>query len=248
MSSPGFFDGETSEGGIQGVVIGIVTDNEDPKDLGRVKLQFPWRDADDESFWARLATPLAGDEFGAYFLPEVDDEVLVAFENGDIHKPYIVGGLWNGEQKPPQQNEGENTTREIRSRSEHRVTFEDKEEEQEGSITIQTSEGHEIVIDDSDSKETIMIRDEHKKNSITVDANSDTIAVEADKDIELSAENITLDGDKKVEITGGTTVDIASKNTVDISGKSQVDVESSGLMNIDATGPLTVKGAIIRLN
>jgi uncharacterized protein involved in type VI secretion and phage assembly len=248
MSSPGFFDGETSEGGIQGVVVGIVTDNEDPKDLGRVKLQFPWRDADDESYWARLATPLAGKEYGAYFLPEVDDEVLVAFENGDIHKPYIVGGLWNGKQKPPQKNEGENRVREIRSRSKHRLTFDDDEKEKDGSITIQTSKGHEVVIDDSDGKETIMIRDKDKNNSITVDANSDTIAVEAKKDLELSAKNITIEGDKKVEISGGTKVDISSKNTAKLSGKSKVDVKSSGLMNLNATGPLTVKGAIIRLN
>ncbi len=248
MSEPGFFDGETSAGGIQGVVTGIVTDNEDPKDLGRVKLQYPWRDADDESYWARLATPMTGDEYGAYFLPEVDDEVLVAFENGDIHKPYVVGGLWNGEDEPPQQNEGENDIREIRSRKEHRLTFDDDGEDDDGGITIQTSDGHEIVIDDSDEKETIMIRDEDNTNKITLDTESDTIEVEAGKDLELSAENITLDGDKKVQIKGGTAVDIDSKNTVSLSGKSGVDVESSGMMDIDATGPLTVKGAIIRLN
>lgn len=248
MSEHGFFDGETSANGIQGVVIGIVTDNEDPKDLGRVKLQFPWRDADDESYWARLATPMAGGEYGAYFLPEVDDEVLVAFENGDIHKPYIVGGLWNGKQKPPQKNEGDNKTREIRSRSEHRLTFEDNEDKSEGSITIQTSEGHEIIVDDSDGKETIMIRDKDDTNSITLDTSSDTIEVQAGKNLELSAKNVKINGDKNVEITGGSGVSVSSKNTVEVAGKSQVDVKSSGMMNINATGPLTVKGAIIRLN
>lgn len=245
MSEPGFFDGETSEGGMQGVVVGIVTDNEDPKDLGRVKLQFPWRDADDESYWARLATPMSGKEYGAYFLPEVDDEVLVAFENGDIHKPYVVGSLWNGKQKPPQKNTGKNDIREVRSRSEHHLTFDDADK---GSITIESSAGHEIIIDDSGDTETIIVQDKDKKNSITVDAKSDTISVEANKDLELSAKNITIDGDQKVKIKGGTAVDIASKNTATLSGKSQVDVSSSGLMNIDATGPLTVKGAIIRLN
>lgn len=248
MTSPGVFDGETSKGGMQGVVIGIVTDNEDPKDLGRIKLRFPWRDADDESYWARVATPMAGDEYGAYFLPEVDDEVLVAFENGDIHKPYVVGALWNGEQKPPQQNEGENTTRELRSRSDHRLTFEDKEDKTEGSITVETSEGHEIVVDDSDGSDTIMIRDADKNNSITLDTESDSIEVAADKEIELSAETIKINGKKKVDISGGTNVDISSKNSVELSGKSKVDVSSSGLMNIDSNGPLTIRGAIIRLN
>lgn len=245
MSNHGFFDGETADGGIQGVVVGIVTDNEDPKDLGRVKLRFPWRDADDESYWARIATPMAGGNYGAYFLPEVDDEVLVAFENGDIHNPYVVGGLWNGEQPPPQKNEGSNDVREVRSRSEHRLTFDDADE---GSITIQTSAGHEIVVDDSESGETIRIRDEDETNAITLDASSDTVAIEAGKDLELSAQNITLNGDKKVKIKGGTDVDITSKNKVSLSGNAKVDVKSSGLMNVDATGPLAIKGAIIQLN
>lgn len=248
MSEPGFFRGESSAGGIQGVVVGIVTDNEDPKDMGRVKLRYPWRDADDESYWARIATPMSGDEYGAYFLPEVDDEVLVAFENGDIHKPYVVGGLWNGNQKPPQKNEGTNDVREIRSRSEHRLTFEDDSENGEGSITIQTSGGHEIIVDDSSDQETIRIRDKNKQNQIVLDANSDTVTVEAGKDLELSAKNITINGDKNVTITGGTNVEVSSKNTASVSGKSKVDVKSNGLMNINATGPLTVKGALIRLN
>ncbi|WP_018259000.1 phage baseplate assembly protein V [Halomicrobium katesii] len=248
MSEPGFFDGETSAGGIQGVVVAIVTNNEDPKDMGRVKLRYPWRDADDESYWARIATPMSGDQYGTYFLPEVDDEVLVAFENGDIHKPYVVGSLWNGKQKPPQKNEGKNKTREIRSRSEHRLTFEDDSKNDEGSITIQTSGGHEIIVDDSKNKETILIRDKDKKNKILLDGNSDTIDIEASKDLNLSAQNITIEGDKSVKVKGGTKVDISSKNTATLSGKSKVDVKSNGLMGINATGPLTIKGALIRLN
>ncbi|ADD04354.1 Rhs element Vgr protein [Natrialba magadii ATCC 43099] len=248
MSQPGFFDGETSDGGMQGVVVGIVTDNEDPKGLGRVKLQFPWRDADDESYWARIATPMAGNEYGSYFLPEVDDEVLVAFENGDIHRPYVVGSLWNGKQEPPQQNDGDNDVREIRTRSEHRITFDDDRDGDGGSVTIQTSEGHEIVIDDDDGRETIAIRDDSDTNRIVLNSSDDSVVVDAGDTLELSAKNVKIDGDKSVEITGGTTVDVKSKNTVDISGKANVDIDSGGIMSVDSTGPLTIKGAIIRLN
>ncbi|OIB59001.1 phage baseplate assembly protein V [Natrialba sp. SSL1] len=245
MSRPSVFDGETADGGIQGVVVGIVTDNEDPKDLGRVKLQFPWRDADDESYWARVATPMAGDEYGAYFLPEVDDEVLVAFENGDIHNPYVVGSLWNGKQQPPQQNDGDNDVREIRSRSEHTIAFDDDED---GSITIQTSGGHEIVVDDSKNTETIAIRDDSGKNELTLDSSSGTVSITADDELELAAPTVRIDGSKTVDIDGGTSVEIASKNTIDLSSKARLDISSSGLMGIDATGPLTIRGAIIQLN
>ena len=86
---------------IYGVVIGIVTNNQDPDKLGRVKVQFPWLSNEDESFWARIASPMAGDKRGIYFLPEVDDEVLVVFEHGDMRFPYVIGALWNGQDSPP---------------------------------------------------------------------------------------------------------------------------------------------------
>src|SRR5687768_7153196 len=94
---------ETKERGdrrMYGVVIGIITNNKDPDKLGRVKVKFPWLSDTDESFWARTATPMAGNQRGMYFLPEVDDEVLVAFEHGDLRFPYIIGALWNGKDKP----------------------------------------------------------------------------------------------------------------------------------------------------
>lgn len=87
-----------------GVVIGIVTNNRDPDGLHRVKLRFPWLGAEDESNWARVATPMAGPGRGFYALPEVDDEVLVAFDHGNVDHPYVVGSLWNGQDAPPEDN------------------------------------------------------------------------------------------------------------------------------------------------
>ena len=66
-------------GRVYGVTVGVVTNNQDPDGLGRVKVRFPWLSDDDESFWARVVTPMAGNGRGLYLLPEVDDEVLVAF-------------------------------------------------------------------------------------------------------------------------------------------------------------------------
>ncbi|ELZ08808.1 hypothetical protein C478_18031 [Natrinema thermotolerans DSM 11552] len=237
---------QSGEGGIRGVAVGIVTNNEDPKDLGRVKLRFPWRDADDESYWARIATEMAGKEYGTYFLPEVDDEVLVAFQNGDIHKPFVVGSLWNGKQKPPQKNsDGKNDTREIRSRSDHKVAFDDADK---GSITIQTSEGNEIVIDDSGDSETIVVRDEKGDNSLAIDSGKGTVKVDAKKEIELSAKNISINGKKSVDISGNKGVTVKSKGQMKLSSKAKFDIKSSGLMSVNATGPLQIKGAIIQLN
>ena len=88
-----------------GVTLGLVTNNQDPEKLGRIKVKFPWLSDEDESNWARIITPMAGDDRGMFFLPEVDDEVLVAFEQGDMRFPFVLGSLWNGQDKPPETNE-----------------------------------------------------------------------------------------------------------------------------------------------
>ncbi len=105
LASLGASNGHASAGGqpINGVVVAIVTDNNDPNNTARVKLKFPWLDDSYESDWARLAQLGAGPNSGAVWIPEVNDEVLVAFENGDIRRPYVVGNLYNGVDTP---NEG----------------------------------------------------------------------------------------------------------------------------------------------
>ena len=86
---------------IYGVVIAIVTGNDDPDQMGRVKVKFPWLTDSSESWWARVAAPGAGNGYGVTWLPQVDDEVLVGFLMGDPQFPYVIGGLWNGLDKIP---------------------------------------------------------------------------------------------------------------------------------------------------
>ena len=91
-----FFDMETRQAianRIQGVVVGIVTNNQDPERLNRVKVKFPWLSEDDESYWARLCTSAVEATSNHYRLPEVGSEVLVAFEQGDVRFPYVLGVL-----------------------------------------------------------------------------------------------------------------------------------------------------------
>jgi len=132
----------------RGVSMAIVADNEDPQGLGRVKVTYPWRSASDESYWARIAAPMAGPDRGAYFLPEEGEEVLVGFEDGDFEHPYVLGALWNGEDSPPETNQdGENNVRTVRSRAGHEVTFDDREDG--GSVTVSTADGNRVVLDDA---------------------------------------------------------------------------------------------------
>lgn len=188
---------------ITGVVVGVVTNNQDPDGLGRVKVKFPWLSDEDESQWARLAVPMAGKDRGAYFLPEVDDEVLVVFEHGDVRFPYVVGALWNGQDTPPAKNDdGKNNLRLIKSRS-----------------------GHVIKLNDEDGKETIEIIDKSEKNSIIVDTANNTITITTDKDITLSAPKgtIKLDAQK---------IDIKSSADTKLEAGAGMDVKASATMNV----------------
>ena len=191
---------------IQGVVIGVVTNNEDPDGMGRVKVKFPWLSEEDESNWARVASPMAGKERGIYFLPEVDDEVLVAFEHGDMRFPYIIGSLWNGTESPPVTNDdGKNNVRIIKSRS-----------------------GHVISLNDEDGKEKIEILDKSEANSIVIDTSENTITVTADKDITISAPQgtITLDGEN-VEIIASADIKVEAGGKVDVIASAAMKIEGS---------------------
>jgi uncharacterized protein involved in type VI secretion and phage assembly len=195
---------QTNASRIFGVVVGVVTNNQDPDNLGRVKVKFPWLSDVNESFWARLAAPMAGKQRGAYFLPEVDDEVLVAFEHGDVRFPYVLGALWNGKDAPPITNsDGKNNVRLVKSRS-----------------------GHVVKLNDEDGKETIEIIDKSQNNSIVIDTAKNTITIKSDKDIALSAPNGTIKLD-------GQGVDIStSSGNISVKSGAAMNLEASGANTI----------------
>jgi uncharacterized protein involved in type VI secretion and phage assembly len=173
-----------------GIVIGVVTNLEDPDKLGRVRVKFPHLD-DQESQWARLATPMAGPDRGVFFRPEVDDEVLVAFFQGDIRFPYILGGLWNAEDTPPPDDgkAKENNWRFIKSRSGHIIKLNDTKGEESVEI-IDKDEKRKIIIDCSKEKIQIICESgdvEIKAASGSVKVEAKTVEVKASKDMKLEA-------------------------------------------------------------
>jgi phage baseplate assembly protein V len=188
-----------------GVVVGIVTNNRDPDGLHRVKVRFPWLSNDVESNWARVAEPMTGRDRGTYFLPEVDDEVLVAFEHGQVDFPFVVGSLWNGRDTPPESNSnGQNDHRTIKSRS-----------------------GHILRFNDASGGETIEIIDKTGSNKIVIDSTRNTITIEAESDITIKsstgkltmqAMSIEMKSQTSVSVDAGTTMDLKANAVVTVKG------------------------------
>jgi hypothetical protein len=141
-------------------LVGLVTDNVDPKNMGRVKVKFPTLE-DQNSYWARMVMPGAGADRGFDCLPEINDEVMVAFEHGDIHRPYIIGGVWNGKDKPPEPvsksvGGGKVRLRTFKTRVGHQMQFvDDNVAGRNKGIYIETAGGLKIEMDDT--KRSILI-------------------------------------------------------------------------------------------
>ena len=188
---------------IYGVVIGIVTNNQDPENLGRVKVRFPWLNNENESNWARIAVLMAGSGRGTYFLPEVEDEVLVLFDHGDVRFPYIIGSLWNGSDKPPANNEDNNNN--IRM--------------------IQSRSGHVIRFDDTENSEKIEIIDKSQNNKIVFDTANNAIDITTDKDIMLSAAQGTI----KLEAKN---IEINSSANTRVMARGEMALEATTTTNI----------------
>jgi uncharacterized protein involved in type VI secretion and phage assembly len=151
-----------------GVVVGVVKSLEDPDSLGRLKLEFPWLGRI-KSAWASVAVPLAGKDRGAWFMPEKDDEVLVAFEHGHFAHPYVVGFLWNGVDKPPTTDPKH---RVIKTPGDHELRFEDTDGAKK--IIVKSAAGFRVELDDAGKKLTLSTPG---KLSVTLDDNGPAIEV-----------------------------------------------------------------------
>jgi len=193
MSHPTLIDPVTTArsprgyGGLfHGVYAALVTDIADPDAQGRVRVKLPWSpDSGDKAYeaWARLATLMAGNERGSWFIPDVGDEVLVAFEAGDVRRPYMLGALWNGQDAPPEtmDSSGNNEKKVLRSRNGVVITLDDADGSEK--LTLETPAGQSVRLEDGENRIEIS------------DANGNTV--------ELSSSGVTVTGSAKVTVEAG---------------------------------------------
>jgi uncharacterized protein involved in type VI secretion and phage assembly len=191
-----------SGGHAKGVAVAVVRENKDDSGLGRVKVSYPWHSKPSESYWARIAVPMAGGKRGSWFLPENGDEVLVAFERGDLRFPYVVGSLWNGVDKSPITNkDGKNDVRLIQTRKGHKLTFDDGAK---GKVQLELNDGKRVTIDD----DGVQVND-GKGNSLVIQSNSGAITIEATSNLTLKAPQIAIQATGKLDLTASGNVTVS---------------------------------------
>jgi phage protein D/phage baseplate assembly protein gpV len=191
-----------------GAVVGIVTNTNDPKKWGRVKVKYPWLTEEAESDWIRVIGPGGGPKAGFFALPDVDDEVLVVFEHGDFNHPFVLGGIWNGKDPLPPKSDsvGGNEMPQVRtwcSRKGHRITMYDNAD---NKIEIVTAGNQQIVMDDAGKKITVKTSG---GLSVTMDDNG-----------------------SKVSIQSGSEVEIKAGSNLKIQANGNIDLQASGMVNI----------------
>lgn len=239
---------EGQEQSFCGITIGIVTDINDPDKKNRVKVRLLNRtDSVQETDFIRVMTPAAGKEFGFFDLPEVGDEVLVGFIDGDFTDPYVLGSLWNPKAPAPVTvADGKNEVRMLKSKTAHKLEFNDGEDAP--GVTLISAQESKLVLDDKGK--LITVSDKDGSNSMKIDIGGGTVTLEAKSKLVLKCggASIELDGSSNaitIKTSGSIKVD---GQQVDVSGKSAVNVKASGQLNLEASGPANLKGAIVKVN
>jgi len=217
------------------VYYGIVTQNKDPDGLNRVKVRLPWMDQGDtdQTHWAQLLTPMEGNKFGWYTLPDVDDVVVIVFVDGDSKQPVIVGGIWSKTDNAPEPNEdGKNNFRGYRSRSGHRLILDD-------------SSNTKVVLADKTAKNMIGIGRFEKAGAgpnvcaVYKPPMSGTFGIsistmEGKMEITCPNGKLSIEAKQAVKISAKTSIDIKATKDFTVEGQSNTKLTSGTPCSYDA--------------
>ena len=226
--------------GVEGLQIGVIMKlDEDPSQENKVQVKVPSLMMETEGVWARLANFYASDSFGAFFIPEVGDEVILGYLNGDPSHPIILGSLYSSKIKPPYGITADNFTKAIVTKSKLSVEFDDDKK----IITITTPGKNKIVLDD-DAK-SILLEDQNKNK---VELSDSGIILDSPKDISISAKGkITLDATGELSLSSKADINGEGLN-INLTAKAGFVAKGSASAEVSASGNTTVKGAMVMIN
>ena len=236
------------------VTTGRVVENWDDKHPGMVQVEiFLGEDGKNRTDWVRVAQPYAGKEFGFYFLPEVGDEVVLAFNLGDRDHPIVIGSLWSQLNPVPKGAATEkNETKTMRTKGGNELTFSDIQDKQ--ALQLHTAGSLTLLMEDEPVE--INLCDKDRKNILTINGKDGVVTVKAEKQIvlDVGGGSLTLDGQGKKATLKMDTISIEAGQSLNLKGQnvkvegSMMTVSSSGNLEAKASGILTLKGSMTKIN
>ena len=232
--------------GRSGLTIGIVTNNKDPDGLGRVRVKFPALSDSEESWWARVVTPGAGQQAGLMMMPQINDEVLVGFEHGDLRRPYVLGGLWGPQARPPTASDrflAQNKVIEwgLRTAAGATLAFRGGEQPADKHFKVALADGTTQYLG-SDKVEIIA-----QRKSIELKSGQASILITDTGDIKLKGTNITIDATSSLKLTG-LTIDAKAKTALKAEGAASLELKGGAMAKLEASGITEVKGSLVKIN
>ena len=230
-----------------GIALATITNIKDPKNLGRVKCAYITADKETgETGWIFCITPFGGNEYGAFFHPNVGDIVAITYENGDIHRPFVIGSLWVGDNAPPLTvQDGKNEEYKLSTPNKSYVDFTDTEGKEK--ITVSTPKSRQIVLDDENKE--ISLTD--GKTSIKITEQDGTTEIKCDKKLVIkvgSGASVEIDG-----TTGAITIKANKEINISAAQLSEkasgtAEISANGSLELKSSGMLTVKGSMTKIN
>ncbi|WP_027944731.1 VgrG-related protein [Amycolatopsis taiwanensis] len=235
--------------GPNGLVPAVVSDVRDPHHLGRVRVTFPWLAEDYTSGWARTLQPGAGSGRGALVLPEVGDEVLVGFEHGDIDAPYVLGGLYNGSDKPPQAtfdlvdgNSGQINGRAFVTRTGHRLEFAETAGGPEG-VRLVTGDGKYLLHLDRTGTKIVLDSD----GSVVISGSTGVTIDAGSEELKLTGRSVSLQARQEITVSAGTSLKLSGTGEARLEA-AKVTVNGTASSRLTSSGEAVVRGTIVRIN
>ena len=230
--------------GAVGLVVGVVTNLQDPDSVGRVRVKFPSLSTEDEGGWARVVGAGAGNEYGVQFMPEINDEVLVGFEHGDRRFPVVLGGLWSNTHKPPSPDLADTVKlRTIKSKLGHAIELSDGDGDDTKSVTITLADGTTKLRLGHDGG-TLEVAD---GKPFVLKAGSHKIEIDANGGITLKGQKITLDAATDLELKG-TNIKITGSANVEMKANANVKISGTAGANLESSAIAVVKGTMVKIN
>lgn len=231
--------------GQSGLTIGIVTNNKDPDGIGRVRVKFPALSDQEESWWARVVTPGGGANAGLMMMPQIDDEVLVGFEHGDLRRPFVLGGLWGTKARPPTASEtflSQNKVIEwgLRTAAGATLAFRGGQQPQDKHFKVALPDGTTQYLG-SDKIEIVAMN-----KSIELKSGQASILITDQGDIQLKGMNIKIDATNSLTVNG-LTVAIKAKTSLQAEGQATIELKGGAQASLQATGITEVKGSLVKI-